>query len=292
MDRSAEKSALRRYFLLHPRNFEENWYVYPVVSRRAGGVSIGVNLNPDRICNFDCIYCQVDRRGSPSRRAVVLPRLKAELDDMLESVLSGQLFQHPNFREVPATLRAARDIAFSGDGEPTSCPQFVEAVQLAANARANRGLTELKLVLITNASLFHRENVRKGLRILDANNGEIWAKLDAGTEEYYRLVARANIKFSLILENITQAARERPVVIQSLFMRIHGQPPSAGELQAYCDRLNEILSAGGKIKLVQIYTVARRPAESFVTPLDAPEIQWIAQTVEQNTRVPIAVFLP
>ena len=49
------------------------------------------------------------------------------------------------------------------------------------------------MVLITNASMFHREHVQRGLAILDENNGEIWAKLEAGTEEYYKLVDRTTI---------------------------------------------------------------------------------------------------
>ena len=114
------------------------------------------------------------------------------------------------------------------------------------------------MVLITNASMFHRPHVRRGLEILDAHQGEIWAKLEAGTEDYYKLVERTPIPFRQILDNITAAARVRPLVIQSLFMRIDGEPPTPAELEAFCDRLNEITAAGGQLKLVQIYTVARR----------------------------------
>src|SRR4029077_10518610 len=108
----------------------------------------------------------------------------------------------------------------------------------------------------------HREHVVRGLALLDQNNGEIWAKLESGTDEYYRLVERTPIPFRQIWENITAAAQVRPLVIQSLFMKINGQSPPSAELEAFCDRLNEITAAGGKIKLVQIYTVARGPAES------------------------------
>ena len=49
----------------HPRTHAGNRYVYPVISRRAGGLSIGINLSADKLCNFHCIYCQVDR-GEPA----------------------------------------------------------------------------------------------------------------------------------------------------------------------------------------------------------------------------------
>ena len=103
----------------------------------------------------------------------------------------------------------------------------------------------------------HREPVARALAILDANGGEIWAKLDAGTQAYYRQVARSAVPFQKILDNLLTVARVRPIVIQSLFMRIHDEPPTPDEQQAYCDRLRSITSGGGQIKLVQLHTVAR-----------------------------------
>jgi wyosine [tRNA(Phe)-imidazoG37] synthetase (radical SAM superfamily) len=125
--------------------------------------------------------------------------------------------------------------------------------------------------------------VRRGLEILDANQGEIWAKLDAGTEEYFQQIDRTRIPLQRILDNITAAARIRPLVIQSLFMKIHDQPPSADELEAFCHRLNDVTAAGGRLSLVQIYTVARQPAESFVTALADQQIDEIVALVQQRT---------
>jgi len=69
--------------LITPRLFASYQYVYPVISRRSQGVSIGINLNIDKACNFDCPYCQVDR---------TLPKLKQQIDiniieQELESIL-------------------------------------------------------------------------------------------------------------------------------------------------------------------------------------------------------------
>jgi wyosine [tRNA(Phe)-imidazoG37] synthetase (radical SAM superfamily) len=146
------------------------------------------------------------------------------------------------------------------------------------------------MVLITNASMFHRPAVRRGLEILDANQGEIWAKLEAGTEPYFKLVERTTIPFRQVLDNITEAARVRPLVIQSLFMRVAGEPPSPAELEAFCDRLNEITAAGGQLKLVQIYTVARPPAESFVAPLTNAEVDAVVDLVRTRTHLEAAAF--
>jgi len=277
-------------FTRHERTFGDFRFVYPVVSRRAGGVSIGVNLNPDKICNFDCVYCQVDRRELPGRVFVELDRLRDELHEAIRLVRQGELFSTEKFAETPLPLRRLRDIAFSGDGEPTTFTNFEQICQLAADVRHSEGLDDIKLVLITNASMFHRPGVQRGLAILDAHGGEIWAKLDAGTEEYFQRVARTSIPFRRILDNITEAARVRPLVIQSLFMRLHEQAPPPEEIAAYCERLKEIVQAGGRIKLVQIYSVARPPAESFVSALSAQELEAIAAQVHSSTGLTTAVY--
>jgi wyosine [tRNA(Phe)-imidazoG37] synthetase (radical SAM superfamily) len=276
----------RRTLLLHRdhrRSFAENRYVYAVVSRRSHGVSIGINLNPDKICNFDCVYCQVDRKTPPVIREVEVPALLEEVDAMLELVTSGGLFEMERFRATPPELRRLNDLAFSGDGEPTTCPHFAEVVRGVAEIKNRRGLNDVKLVLITNATRLHDPRVKAGLEVLDANNGEIWAKLEAGTEAYYLAVERTTVPFSRVLANITEAAQVRPIVIQSLLMKLHGEPPSEAELHAFCDRLNEITRAGGRIKLVQVYTVARVPAEEWVSPLSNAEVDAIVAMVERRT---------
>ena len=192
---------------LHQRTFEANKFVYPVLSRRSRGISVGVNLNPDKVCNFDCIYCQVDRTRQSETRFVELDQLLAELDATLELVASGAIYQTEKFRDTPTELRRLNDIAFSGDGEPTTYRNFDEIIAACAEVKRRRGLDSVKLVLITNASMFHRPHVERGLLTLDANQGEIWAKLEAGTDEYYRLVERTTIPFQRILDNITAAAR-------------------------------------------------------------------------------------
>ncbi len=274
----------------HSRRYEQNKFVYPVVSRRSKGISLGVNLNPNKVCNFDCIYCQVDRRSEAEVKFVEWDRLLQELEETLELVTSGELFQHPRFATLPVELRRLNDIAFSGDGEPTTYRNFDEIIQQVAQIKAKLDLDNVKLVLITNASMFHRPAVQRGLALLDDHQGEIWAKLDAGTEEYFQRVERTKIPFQRVLQNITLAGQTWPLVIQSLFMRISGEATPAREITAYIERLNEILAAGGQLRLVQVYTVARTPAESFVAPLSDREVDAIAQRVRQETGLPAEAY--
>lgn len=274
----------------HSRFWRENKFVYPVLSRRSLGISIGLNLNPDKICNFDCIYCQVNRRSEAETKFVERDRMLAELDQLLAFVTSGEIYNDENFQSVPTELRRLNDIAFSGDGEPTTYRNFDEIVCDVAELKAFHNLDTVKMILITNASMFHRPVVEKALKTFDQNQGEIWAKLEAGSEEYYQQVERTTIPFSRILENIAIAAKVRPIVIQSLFMRIDGLPPTSHEIDAFCNRLNGIVERGGVIQTVQIYTVARHPAESKVTSLLQVEVNEIADEVVAQTALNVERF--
>lgn len=284
---SMQKNALHTS---HERSFATNRFVYPVLSRRSQGVSIGINLNPDKVCNFDCVYCQVDRTTTSETRFVELDQLLLELDHMLALVASGELFKTEQFQGVPESLQRLNDIAFSGDGEPTTYRNFDEIIGACAELKQRHGLAAVKMVLITNASMFHRKHVQRGLEILDANQGEIWAKLDAGTDEYFHLIERTSIPFQRVLDNIQRAARLRPLVIQSLFMKVNDESPSNIELEAFCDRLNQVTTNGGAISLVQVYTIARRPAESYVTPLADHELDRIVELVSLRTDIQVVGY--
>lgn len=275
----------------HPRLYRGNLYVYPVLSRRSRGLSIGVNLNPDKVCNFDCIYCQVDRTTPPEVRDVDEARLQDELREVLRQARSGALFSREEFAGLPPAQRVLRDITFAGDGEPPSYANFAGVVRDTIRIKQEEGFPDLKLVLLTNATLIDRPHVKEAMRLMEASHGEFWLKLDAGTEDYYRLVDRTTIPLAKVLKNILEAARERPVVLQSLFMKVRGLGPSRDEIAAYCDRIGEIQHGGGRIRLIQVYTVARPPAEAYVMPLEDDEVDALAEEVRRRLPdVPVESF--
>jgi wyosine [tRNA(Phe)-imidazoG37] synthetase (radical SAM superfamily) len=284
---SGRMTAAWRY---HGRQWKDHRYVYAVISRRSRGISIGLNLNPNKICNFDCVYCQVNRKLPAAVQRVNLKRLAEELDTILQAEKSGFLYEEAPFSVLMPHERGVRDIAFSGDGEPTTFRRFAEAVGIAADARRRFGLDSAKLVLLTNAAFLDRPAVQAGLVVLHKNNGEIWAKLDSGTEDYFHTANRAHASLDQILDNILRAARNRPLVIQSLWFRIHKAPPPEEELEAYCGRLNRLISAGGQIKKIQLHTIARDPAEAYVSPLSNDELDKIATKVKALVAVPAEVF--
>lgn len=269
-------------FTDHRRELADNRYVYAVVSRRARGLSIGVNLNPDKTCNFDCPYCQVDRTTPGGPRTIDPERLQTELDHLF-ALTAGDLWTIPPFDTTAPALRRVVDVAFAGDGEPTSPPEFPIAAGLARERMVAHGLA-VPLRLLTNATLLHRERVRAALPAFD----QLWCKLDAGTEAYFQRVDGTRLPFQRILTNLAETARTRPIVIQAMFLRLDGEPPSALERDAWAARLADI-AAAGTIEGVQVYTVSRRPASPTVAALELPELEDIAERV-RGLGIPVEVF--
>lgn len=269
-------TELIKAHLDHRRLWRDFDYCYPVVSRRSRGVSLGVNLNPDKVCNFDCVYCEVDRFSPPKRRDLDLDLLERELGLLLDLATSGELYEIPPFDSTRPEQRRLNDIAFSGDGEPTTAREFAEVLERVARLKAQRGLDLVKLVLITDSSRLQAPEVVRGLETLAAHQGEIWAKLDAGSESFYREICRSQVPFQRILDNLLATARRMPVIIQTLFLEWRGQGPSELELETYCGRLQHILAQGGRLQAVQLYTVARPTPEPQARPLRRLEMDALA----------------
>ncbi|MDR0338617.1 MAG: radical SAM protein [Planctomycetaceae bacterium] len=277
----------------HPRRFHTFQYVYPVVSRRSGGLSIGVNLSPTAQCNFSCVYCQVlaenHEISEPKNNVVtsVDPNLvELELRELVGMVNDGSLFRDTWLSRTPPEKRILRDIAFSGDGEPTLSLQFSETVRRVAAVRRELCAESTKIVLITNASTFHVESVRNTLATLLDDNGEIWAKLDAGTPNYFRTISRSKVPYEKILTNLTEFSKTNPIVIQSCFALLYDKEPDDEEIRQYTKRLKLM----DQIKKVQIYTVARRTPESWVLPLSDEQLDKISETVRKLTGLQVDSF--
>lgn len=274
----------------HNRSFSGLTIVYPVISRRAGGLSLGVNLNPDKRCNFNCAYCEVNRRLPGQGGKVDPARIFDELTLLVRWTKEGRLLEDQKFHDAGELVRTIRDISFSGDGEPTLVQNFSECVEAAAEVRKRENLDQTKIVLITNATGLDKVDVKKGLAVMDVNNGEVWAKLDAGTETWYRMINRSAVQFERILGNIVDTSRERPIVIQSMFMRVQGSTMPESELVAYCERLRSVVAKGGQIKEVHAYTIARPVPEPWVEKLTEQELEAAATVIRGQTGLPVRTF--
>ena len=272
-----------------PRDFLDNQYVYAVVSARARGLSVGVNMSPDKHCNFHCVYCEVHRNGEPPKGPLEVDAMAAELKKTLTFVRGGRLRERPWYRTLPDELLQLRHVALSGDGEPTLSPWFAEALQAVVHVRALSGLPFFKLVLLTNATGLDLPHVQQGLKHFTRSD-EVWAKLDGGTQAYVNKVNRSAVPLEKILSNILLLGRQRPVVIQSLFPAIGGEEPPLEEIEQYAQRLLELKNAGAQISLVQIYSATRPSPNSESGHLPLKVLSRIVHTVRQTSGLAAEVF--
>ena len=272
-----------------PRDFLDNRFVYAVVSARARGLSVGVNLCPGKHCNFQCVYCEVQRNGAVPAEPLDVEAVASELKKTLAYVRGGRLRERPWYRTLPDELLQLRHVALSGDGEPTLSPQFAQALQAVVHVRALSGFPFFKLVLLTNATGLDQPHVQHGLKHFTRSD-EVWAKLDGGTQAYVNKVNRASVPLEKILSNILLLGRQRPVVIQSLFPAINGEEPPIEEIEQYAHRLRELKKAGAQISLVQIYSATRPSPNSESGHLPLKVLSRIAHTVRQATGLTTEVF--
>lgn len=272
-----------------PRDFLGNRFVYVVISARARALAVGVNMNPDKFCNFDCVYCEVNRDCPPTEKELDVNVMGTELQETLLQIYSGKIRQRLPYAGLSDELVQLRHVALSGDGEPTLSPNFVQAVETVVHVRARRFYPFFKVVLITNGSGLDTKRVHEGLQYFTLED-EIWIKLDAGSQSYMDRVNRSEVPLEKILSNILLISRQRPVIIQSLFPSINGQEPAVEEIDQYIARLNELKAGGAQISLVQIYSATRPVAHPECTHLRLKNLSQICGRVKAETGLKAEVF--
>ncbi|HQR02748.1 MAG: radical SAM protein [Proteobacteria bacterium] len=263
----------------HDRDAAGMTYVYPVVSRRAGGVSVGINLNPNNACNWRCVYCQVPDlvRGGPP--PIALDQLKVELENLLDQIQNGDFLQ----QRVPADARHLVDVAFSGNGEPTSAAEFAEAVKIVAGVLARRHLTgKIPLRLITNGSLIRRTTVQDGVRNLAAAGGEVWFKVDAVTSATTRRINNTRTSPESLRTRLELCISLCPTWVQTCVFSMDGHAPPAEEVDAYIALLGGM---SGKLGGVFLYGLARpslQPEAARLSNLSAAWMETLATRLRQQ----------
>jgi wyosine [tRNA(Phe)-imidazoG37] synthetase (radical SAM superfamily) len=264
----------------HDRGQSQSSLVYPVLSRRSGGLSLGINLFPDRkYCSFDCPYCEVmpfesDRVFSP-----------AELEIELEA-----FFTNDYSRDwVPLPLR---DLCISGNGEPSLSPHLWDALELCAVARRRYAAIagSAPILLITNATGFLDEEISRRLAAFATRVPlKIWAKLDAGSQELFKAMSRSSFRLDEITEALGKFARGTSIVIQTMVCDVGGRVPGEAEALDYASRINAMLEKGAIIENIDIYTLARRPSASWVRPMPDDSIRTFMNTVSCALTKPLSV---
>ncbi|MGC4063610.1 MAG: radical SAM protein [Polyangiaceae bacterium] len=264
---SGDGSLRRRLSVAnHDRDVAGLTYVYPVLSRRSGGVSIGINLNPNNACNFRCVYCQVPDLSRGSGPAIDLERLRTELKQLLDA-----LDRDEERGSVPL-----KDFAFSGNGEPTSSPDFCAALEIVRQVRDERvALRGLPIVLITNGSLVDRKEVQRGLELLASLGGVVWFKVDAGTDEGLRRTNSVTTRLDRHLERLSISARLCPTWVQSCWFRRNDREPELSEVDGFVEALRRLLGRGVPLRGVHLYTLARPSLQPEAKELGPVGADWL-----------------
>lgn len=257
----------------HDRGSAGLTYVYPVLSRRSGGLSIGINLNPNNACNWRCVYCQVPNLSRGSAPEIDVRRLENELRGMLASARSGEFY---DLYGLDAEQRVIRDIAISGNGEPTSSRELPEVIAVIGNLCAEFDLLgRIKLVLITNGGLVHKPAVQTGLARWSALGGEVWFKFDSGTAEGIRRINRIHLTPETALRRLGLCAARCCTWVQTCVFALDGIPPSEREQQAYLDCLRQLQPRGIVIQGVLLYGLARPSMQPEAPRLSALPADWL-----------------
>jgi histidinol dehydrogenase len=264
------------------REREKGVIVYPVYSRRSGGLSVGINLFPDKkTCPFDCPYCEV----FPFSTGAVF--LLKQMEEDLRIAIKDALEQ-----SIPI-----KDLCFSGNGEPSLSVAFPDALKMAANIRKELA-PSAKLVLITNGTGLLQPSIFSMLAqaAIDEIALDIWLKLDAGTPEWYKKINRSSILFTELTEKIREFASLAPVTIQTMLCAIGGESPYQTEAQAW-ERLAMELAVTGNIRKVQVYGKARpAPEDPLASPLPSSYLEQRAASLRrafsaQGITTPVEVYL-
>lgn len=254
----------------HDRDSAGLRYVYPVVSRRAGGVSVGINLNTNNACNWRCIYCQVPDLKLGAAPPVNLTLLEIELRGFLDDLLHGDFMQH----RVPADSRRINDIALSGNGEPTSANEFLQVIDLIELIMKEHDLhSRIKLILITNGSLMHRANVQAGLRKMAQVSGEVWFKLDRASELGMQHINNTQTSMEKVYKSLTTSINLCPTWLQTCWFTVDSVSPGRQDEDDYLNMLERLKSENILPKGVLLYTLARPSMQAEASRLSALSAQ-------------------
>lgn len=276
----------------HSRDIAGLKYVYPVISRRAGGLSIGINVNTNNACNWRCVYCQVPDLIRGAAPEMDFQLLESELRFFLKQVLGGGFYDKFN---VLQSLRVIKDVAISGNGEPTSLKEFDRVIELVGRIALELGvLPKSQLVLISNGSLINQLDVQQSLKILNDYQGEVWFKLDSATEYGRRLINDSKQTTEKLMHNLKVSTRLCATSLQTCMINYLTEGETKSEREAYIELLKNIKEQKIAIKKIMLYTLARpsfQPEAAEIKKIDAEQMEKFAKQIRELDYFDVSISL-
>lgn len=241
----------------------------PINSRRLGK-SLGINLMPVdyKLCSFNCVYCHYGWTKAHTLDVVPYQKDIPRLDDVLGAV-KGALMSDEAFDYL----------TFSGNGEPTLYPRFLELVARIVELR-DKHRPQLKVALLSNSSGLNNADVIKSVDYIDMPV----FKLDAGTGEIFDVINRParGVVLTQMVEHLKSLER---ILIQTVL--VHGSPCNTRgqDLSAYFDLVKKI-----RPKAVHIYSIDRPAPNVGIKRVLPEELERIARRGQDDTKVEIEAF--
>jgi len=236
-------------------------YIYGPVKSRRLGLSLGVSLTPYKICNFDCVYCQLGKTKQKSceRREYVSPE---EIISELRAWMTNN----------PAEAATLSYITLSGLGEPTLNTKIGQIIEQI------KQLTPCKVAVITNASLLHSPQVRSSLLAADL----IVPSLDAVSQDVFMQIDRpqAGVKIEDIVKGLIDLRKEfsGSIWLEVMIVRgINDEPGQIRKLKEAVDLINP--------DMVQLNSPVRSTAEEGISPVDKKKLEKIKEILGDEAQI-------
>ena len=229
----------------------------PVPSRRLG-ISLGVDLVPHKTCSLNCVYCECGRTTNLTiERKEYVPTM---------SVLS-------ELNHFLSTTPKLDYITFSGAGEPTLHSGIGEIVTFI-----KKNFPNYKLALLTNGTLFYRDEVRDELLPVDV----MLPSLDAASDKVFRKINRPVRKLNIetIIEGLVKLRGEFSGEIWLEVFIVPGVNDTEQEIASLREAIHRI-----KPDQVQLNTLDRPGTAPWVTPATRAKLEAIAGQLDWDTRI-------
>lgn len=235
-------------------------YIFGPVNSRRLGLSLGIDLLPEKICSFNCIYCEVGPNAEQTCERREYTPTKAIINE-LHGVLDGQ----------DAALQT--DVfTITASGEPTLHEGLGEIIN------SIKQKTDKPVVVLTNGSLLHLHEVRKELMAADI----VIPSLDAARPESFRKINRPlpGLDLETIIEGVAHFSGTFTGQLWLEVLLAKGINDSDKDINALKRALDRIRP--GRI---QLNTVARPPLEAFASPLKQEELKRIAEQLDGHVEI-------
>ncbi|HDZ17685.1 MAG TPA: hypothetical protein ENH75_05310 [archaeon] len=262
-------------------------YTYGPFQSRRLGLSLGINvLSAHKLCTYNCVYCEIgltkkENLFSSEFRIRIPPTHKYRKE--LKSILT--YFPHLN------------SITFGYNGEPTLNEHLLDFLNIAKEVRSELTWESKKprLTLFTNSSTLQFDDIRDRVKEFEL----VLAKIDAGIDDDYKRTNRPHYNTSKVETLITSLIKlkqemppEHKLAIQCLVFNSYEKDFVANN---NVQNIEEIAQALKRIKpdIVQVYSIARIPAEYFVYAISEErkkEIAKIFKSIVNDNNVDIKCY--